>query len=144
MSLSNSRLSYSDCFELLDRAIEEPRGIRLEVVDSNKAGYLRMRIHQARQIDRVENKKIYPDAEHYLHGRSVYDILVCRIEEGPDSVWVWLDKLKVEIGRIESIPEGSQIEHVPILQIEGPKERLVEVFKLEPRPMFRDPQIRRR
>lgn len=123
MSLSTSRLAYRDCFTLLDRALDEPRGVRIEVPSGlNSAIYLRMRIHHARQIDRADNEKTYPDPEHHLHGCSEYDVLVCRIEETADAAWLYLDKQKVEIGTIESIPDGYQIEGPkPMLQIEGPK-----------------------
>ena len=122
MSLSNSRLSYSDCYDLMDKALDEPRGIRVEVSDLNAANYLRMRMHHARQINRSENTRTYPDAAEPLHGRSIYDIFVVRIEEGPGSAWVYLDKQKVEIGRVEAIPETKQIGAEPeLLQIEGPR-----------------------
>ena len=121
MSLSNSRLAYGDCFELLDQALEEARGIRIELADENKANYLRMRIHHARQIDRNENKLTYPDLDHPLHGRSPYDILVCRIERETGRAWLHLDKQFVEIGRIEPIPAEAQIEYHQVKMIEGPK-----------------------
>ena len=121
MSLSNSRLAYNDCFELLDRALDEARGIRIELASADAATYLRMRIHHARQIDRRENKATYPDLDHPLHDRSPYDILVCRIEPDAGRAWLHLDKQKVEIGRIEPIPAEAQIEYHQVKMIEGPK-----------------------
>lgn len=141
MSLSNSRLSYSDCYDLLDRAIEEPRGIRVEVPDLNAAVYLRMRIHHARTINRQENARIYKDPSEPLHGRSPYDVFVVRVEEANGLAWVYLDKQKVEIGRIEVIPEGYQIEHEPMKMIEGPKVEAVAEAVPEPNPKV---MIRRR
>ena len=38
MSLSNSRMSYLDCFDLLDKALDEPRGIRVELADEELGG----------------------------------------------------------------------------------------------------------
>ena len=141
MSLSNSRLSYTDCFDLLDQALEQSRGLRIEVPDINAANYLRMRIHHARQIDRNENKITYADPDAPLHGRSPYDILVVRIEATNGSGWVYLDKQKVDIGRIEAIPEGYQVDHVPMLRLEGPKPERAELGEIvEPAV----PQIRRR
>ena len=122
MSLSNSRLSYTDCFKLLDKAMDEARGIRVEVQDGDAANYLRMRIHHARQIDRKENVVVYPDTGHYLHGRSIYDEIVCRIENLDDRVFLYLDKQKVDILGVEPIPEGYAIAAPePVLMIEGPK-----------------------
>lgn len=125
MSLSTSKLSYTDCYALLDRALEEPRGIRVEVPFLSAAVHLRMRIHQARQLDRAENAKTYADPTHPLHGRSPYDIFTCRIDAGPPC-WLYLDRERVQIGAIESIPEDYQIEPpkplpTPMLMIEGPK-----------------------
>lgn len=123
MSLSNSRLSYTDCYTLFDTALDEPRGIRVEVASIGAATYLRLRLHHARQINRAENKATYPDPGEPLHARSIYDIFVVRIEEDATGAWVYLDKQKVEIGRIESIEETKQIGAEPaMLQIEGPKD----------------------
>ena len=137
MSLSNSRLSYADCFELLDRALDEPRGIRAEVPSAKAAGYLRMRIHHARQIDRSENAATY-EPDHHLHGRSPYDIFVIRLEEADGRSWVYLDKQKVEIGAIEPIPEGYQIEApAPVLQLEHQPQEINN-------PQYHGPQRMRR
>lgn len=140
MSLSNSRLAYDDCYTLLDKALDEPRGIRVEVADESAAIYLRMRIHHARTIDRNDNAKTYP-ADSPFHGRSPYDILVCRIENGGDTVWLYLDKQKVEIGRVESIEDQPQIESRPMLQIEGPKAIVGEAITQATVPA---PTLRRR
>ena len=106
----NSRNAYLDCYDLLDRALDEPRGIRVQLTEVNDATYLRMRIHHARTIDRSDNKKTYPDLAHPLHDRSPYDALVCRIEEANGSTFLWLDKQKVEILGIEAIPADARIE----------------------------------
>lgn len=149
MSLSNSRLAYGDCYELLDRALDEPRGLRIEVRDENAATYLRLRIHHARTIDRQENKVTYADPDHPLHGRSPYDIFVCRIEVSNGSTWLWLDRQKVEIGRVESIPVEAQIEYHPTETrlLEGPKGEVemiadADVEIIEPKQV--QPRIRRR
>ena len=135
MSLSNSRLSYTDCYTLLDRALDEPRGIRIEVSDLPAANYLRMRIHHARTIDRQENKVTYPDKDHPLHGRSPYDILVARIEGDGDQGLLYLDKQKVEILGIEPIPADYQVEFKPVRMIEGPKaEPEIEIIEPPSRP----------
>lgn len=137
MSLNNSRRSYDDCFVLFDRALEADRGIRVEVPDSDAATYLRMRMHHARTIDRRENKTTYPDPAEALHGRSVYDIFVIRIEDG-EPAWVYLDKQKVEIGRVEEIPADYRIETMPT----APR---VEFHVVEPPKQLESPErIKRR
>lgn len=142
MSLSNSRLSYSDCFKLLDQALEESRGIRVQVPNIESANYLRMRIHHARSIDRSDNKHTYEDPQHPLHGRSVYDELIVRIEESGDRGWVYLDKQKVEIGIVEPIPADHQVEFASPKAIEGPKAIDGEFTEQEPQRLI--PHIRRR
>jgi hypothetical protein len=110
MSLNNSRASYSDCFTLFDRAMDADRGIRIEVPTTDAATYLRMRMHHARTIDRRENKVTYAEPDHPLHGRSPYDVFVIRLDPG-EPAWVYLDKVKVEIGRVEEIPADHRIEY---------------------------------
>lgn len=140
MSLSNSRLSYLDCFDLLERATEAPRGIRVEVPSHARGTHLRMRIHQARQIDRFENSRTYP-SDHPLHGRSPYDIFTCRVASSDGRHWVYIDRVKAEIGAIESIPEDHQIEPPkPTLRIEYKPEIAPSV----PNQAYTGPQIRRR
>ena len=117
MSLNNSRRSYDDCFSLFDRALEADRGIRIEVDDIRAANYLRMRMHHARTIDRRDNKLIYPDPEDAMHGRSIYDVFVIRIEDGEPKAWVYLDKEKVTIGRVEEIASDHKIEYRAVPQI---------------------------
>ena len=53
---------------------------------------------------------------------------------------VYFDKQKVEIGKIEPIPDGYQIEHEPMLRLVGPKMEKVEI-EVKPQPQL---QIRRR
>ena len=129
MSLSNSRHAYLDCFSLLDRALEDPRGIRAEVPSLNNALRLRLRIHQARAIDRKDNASTY-DPDHPLHGRSPYDLLVCRIEEVAGRAWVYLDKVQVQIGVIEPILE----DWTPVQMVEPPKPQLQIEYKPTPAP----------
>ena len=138
MSLSTSRHAYLDCFALLDRALEDPRGIRAEVPSLANAIRLRLRIHQARSIDRSDNAKTY-DPDHPLHGRSPYDVLTCRVEDNGAGAWIYLDKVQVLIGTIEPIPEGwapVQMEPAkPVLRIE---------YKPDPTPAPLAFTIRRR
>ncbi len=128
MSLNNSRRSYDDCFSLFDRALEADRGIRIEVDDIRAANYLRMRMHHARTIDRRDNKLIYPDPEDAMHGRSIYDVFVIRIEDGEPKAWVYLDKEKVTIGRVEEIPTDHRIEYRQPPQPQPPMITRVDSF----------------
>ncbi len=93
MSLSTSRLAYQDCYDLMDQALADLAGIRLEFEDHNTAIYFRMRLHQARKIDRVDNLDVY-DVGHYMHGKSQYDILTMRIHREEETFWLYLEHSK--------------------------------------------------
>lgn len=86
MTTSNSRLSYEDCFLILDKALASPNGLRLKFKEHGDAIHFRLRCHCARSIDRYDNKQTYPgpnletgDAGHPMHGRSVYDDIVIKV-----------------------------------------------------------------
>lgn len=86
MTTSNSRLSYEDCFKILDQAVESPNGLRLKFKEHGDAIHFRLRCHCARMIDRHDNKQTYPapdpvtgDAGHPMWGRSVYDDIVIKV-----------------------------------------------------------------
>ncbi len=105
MSLSTSRLAYSDIFEILEKALENPRGIRLSFPTLNYATHYRMRLNQARSIDRSENLDLYPEGEP-LHGRSVYDGLTTSIVKDDTTWWLYI-KPQVGPTLIEEIPPDA-------------------------------------
>ncbi|MDE2107155.1 MAG: hypothetical protein KGL39_58660, partial [Patescibacteria group bacterium] len=78
MSLPTSTLAYSQCYDVLDKALEDPLGVRMRMPSLTVALHFRMRCHQARKLDREKNADIYPDADNPLHGRSAYDVLIIR------------------------------------------------------------------
>ena len=105
MSISNSRLSYSDCYELLDGAIADSKGARVWVGTHADATFFRMRVHQARTINRKDNQEIYEPGDP-LYGSSVYDKVVIRLKE--DEVgewWVYAEKMALEPGAVEALSE---------------------------------------
>lgn len=86
MTTSNSRLSYEDCFSILDKAVASPNGLRIKFKEHGDALHFRLRCHCARAIDRHDNKQTYPgpnlesgDAGHPMWGRSVYDDIVIKV-----------------------------------------------------------------
>lgn len=108
MPVSTSRLAYSDCYDLLDKAIADKRGARVRVKNENLALHLRGRLNKARYLDREENLIIYQRGEP-LHGRSVYDPLVITITEDDDGwTWVRLEKRDMSDYYVESLSEGEE------------------------------------
>lgn len=110
MPVSNSRLSYSDCFTLFDKALADTKGARFQVNGGDLYGdayHFRLRMHQARAIDRKDNQAMYPDPGHPLHGRSELDPLVIQIK-GPDTEgkwWIYVKHTKIDVDDIESLSE---------------------------------------
>lgn len=113
MTTSTSRLAYDDIFQLLERAFEDPKGVRVEFSDRDsenenrgEAIQFRIRIHTARQIDRADNRRLHPP-EHPLHGRSCYDILRASIRTEEGRVFIYLEKRTLDGRNIENLSEGA-------------------------------------
>lgn len=124
MSISTSRLAYNDCFEVWEQALENPDGIRVKMTSHDEANYFRMRMHQARKIDRKDNLLAYEEGTK-MHGASVYDPIVCRIRLRKEGTYLYLEQNKVDAGRIERLqdveedePEVAMIEQraTPLLE----------------------------
>lgn len=108
MVTSTSRLAYQDCYDLMDRALSNKKGIRVRAKDFNHANNLRMRIHAARTIDRMDNLKDYEDG-HPLHGRSAYDPLMVRIDSQHDKTWLKIEKNSIDNLEIEPLGEEEHV-----------------------------------
>lgn len=132
MTISDSKLAYLDCYKILDAAIDATGGCRVHVVDENAAIHLRMRLHQARKIERRENRKVY-ERDHPQHGASVYDGLIVRIKIIDEEAWVYVEKNTAAILAIESIDQLHQIEDRTTKQITQEPQRLLEPPKLRRR-----------
>jgi hypothetical protein len=108
MATSTSRLSYQDCYDILDKALENQKGIMFKVSDFGAGNHLRVRLHSARTIDREDNRVVYPP-DHKLHGRSVYDPLVIRLRQLTKDEWtMYIERFNIEALDIKPLGE----EHV--------------------------------
>lgn len=87
MTQSSSRLAYDDCYDLMDRAMADEKGIRFRAKSLDDAMMRRGRLNGARRIDRLDNKDMYPRGDP-LHGRSAYDQLSFLIREIEGDWWV--------------------------------------------------------
>jgi len=109
MSSPTTRLAYGDCFELFDQAYNTTKGIRFQVQAESTAISLRLRMHQARSIDRNDNRKLYQPGEP-LYGCSIYDSLQIRYRNDGDAWWVYIEPRAVPIiGEIETLDEQEDI-----------------------------------
>lgn len=107
MPVSKSRLSYDDCFSLFEKALEDSKGARYQVPGGlhGKNQYFIMRMHQARWLDREENASIH-EKGHPLHGRSIYDRLICQLKEDTEGGWwVYVSHTEIDPGEIEALSE---------------------------------------
>ena len=105
MVAATSRFAYLDCFDLLERAMDDEVGVRVKFNSAEEAINYRMRIHKARSIDREENKSI-KKPEDPLYGRSEYDKLVCRIEHYSEGhSFLYVEKRTVNDLEIENLSE---------------------------------------
>lgn len=123
MVTSTSRLAYTDCFDLMDKAITDPKGIQVKFARQEDAWHFRIRLHTARKIDRLDNKVVYAEG-HPLYGRSVYDVLTMRIrlENGPAGpAWLRLERIDAREFIVESlnIEEPEEPTQEPLV-ISGP------------------------
>lgn len=110
MPVSSSRLSYDDCFTLFEKALNDTKGARYQIPDGAHGAtkYFVMRMHQARSLDRKENKELY-EKGHKLYGRSIYDPLVCRIKKDVEGLWwVYVSHTEIPEGEIELLSEDEE------------------------------------
>lgn len=140
MPVSSSRLSYSDCFTLFDKALEDTKGARYQVsggASKSDAWYFRLRMHNARQIDRKDNKEIY-EVGTKLHGRSIYDPLLIQIKEDIEGkFWIYVVHTEIDGAEIESL---SELEDYTTLAYEKPE----QITSPEPVLHLTDQSVRRR
>lgn len=128
MTISTSHLAYGDCYEAMDRALTNSRGVRVAVADMDAATFLRMRMHQARVIDRRRKTEIYPEPDHPLHGASPYDKLVVRLRNEDGRTWVYIEQVSGLSNEIEPLGEELAPTAEPIPE----PEEILEVSEPEP------------
>lgn len=107
MVTSTSRLAFSDCYELMERAITDAKGIKVKFARDEDAWHFRVRLHTARRIDRTDNMSLFPEG-HMMHGKSPYDELVMRIRpNGDGGYWLRLERISIDNLEIESISDET-------------------------------------
>lgn len=114
MAMSNSRLAYSDCYELMEKALEDPKGIRIKFVSEEDAWLFRLRLHNARKIDRKENEENF-EKGHMMYGKSPYDGLIMRlrqVENGSGAWWLRVEKLTIDGMEIENLSEILEVKEI--------------------------------
>lgn len=107
MSTSESRLSYPDSQAFFDAAIGDAIGARRPFPSYGAAFNFRTRCHTYRKLCRIDNRKIYPDPQHPLHGRSEYDHITIHdpVQDAAGEWWVYAKRLDVGEEEIEPLSE---------------------------------------
>jgi hypothetical protein len=109
MALSESLAAYDDCFNLFDRAHADGKGIRTFVQTWPEAHMLRMRLNNARVLDRRQSMKAYPkDAPQF--GKSEHDRFKVTIRKSAedDGYWVYIELWAADIIVIEGLSDESE------------------------------------
>lgn len=104
MTLPKTAIAYADCYELMEQALDHPRGTRVPMPSWDSATFYRMRMNQARVVQREDNKKMYTE-DHILYGASVFDRLAFRIREHDDQVWIYIEPYQSLTASAEPITE---------------------------------------
>lgn len=97
-----SPVTYADCREWLDAALESDRGIIITCNTHGEAVNLNQRLHRFRRMDRDSNRNTYPP-EHPLHRSSIYDGLFWA-PPGPDTTEIAVKKRSVGAFKVRPIP----------------------------------------
>ena len=119
MSLPTSSLAYTDCYEVFEKALDDPKGIRIKCATHNDAVFFRMRLHNARKIMREDNAKTY-DRGHPQHGTTEFDKLSVRIRNLRDTFYLYIEHTLVpeDIEKLSDLTEEElRIEATKPLQI---------------------------
>ena len=96
MPTSLSRLSFEDCFDILNQAADDGSGVRVAFAREGDATHFRMRCNAARAMDRKENAETYEQG-HVLFGRSVYDNIVIRLVREVTQTFLYFEKRNAEM-----------------------------------------------
>lgn len=128
MVVSSSRLAFTDCFELMERAIADQKGIQIKFASYGDAVHFRLRLHSARRVDRRDNKDIFGE-DHPMWGRSVYDQLTMRIRQFEGGAWLRIERIDAREFEIESLSEAQE---QPELVFEQPMPKVVVEVKSIP------------
>jgi len=88
LALPETMAAYTDCYEIYDRAQHDGKGVRVHVGEQKDAGILRMRMNQARVLQRREAMRMY-DRTDARYGKSENDKFRNTIKEDTEGNW-WL------------------------------------------------------
>jgi len=107
VSLPDSPGAYNDCYDLYQRAIDTPGGVRTLLSTKNEAYFFQLRMHKFRTIQRRNSRRTYP-TDHPLYDTSEFDPLQVTIREDTEGGWwVYVKPHGAKLTIIEPIEEPS-------------------------------------
>ena len=106
MALSEATAAYSDCYDLFEKAQNDGKGVRIHLPNRPEAHMLRMRLNQARVLERRESMRIY-DRIDPRYGKSENDRFRVTIREAAegDGYWVYIEEWAADFIVIEGLSE---------------------------------------
>lgn len=112
MALPKSMLAYTDCQEVFSRAADSAEkggpGVRVRLASWADANYFRMRMNNARAINRRDNAEIYSPGDP-LYKASLWDALMVTIKRVDGEFYVYVEPHGVQLEKVEEIPtEGEE------------------------------------
>lgn len=107
MSLPNSYTSYAAEIDAFDRALSDPKGVRVFKGTREAAIHFRSRLHYARKLDRARSREVYKPGDPG-YDTSVFDTIVCRLRDDTEGHWwVYLERNESVSGIVESLSEEA-------------------------------------
>lgn len=104
MSQINSLKAYTDCRELYEAALADPKGARAKLGTQDACINMRTRMHYFRKLDREANGRTYP-VDHTMHGTSIYDPYVVQMFKDEDGDWWMYVSPRAKMLYIEGLSE---------------------------------------
>ena len=98
MALTDSLAAYEDCFQAFERAAKAPKGIRILFESKKTANYFRLRMNNARVLQRKEATRMYERSDPKW-GKSEFDKYRIKIVEAAEQTgewWVYIDPFGME------------------------------------------------
>lgn len=86
MAMPNHRGAYKDCYEAYDRALADPKGIRMFFGDYGQARAYQNRLHYSRQVLREYHKSVFPKDDPKW-GLTEYDMLKVALRQDIEGDW---------------------------------------------------------
>lgn len=110
MALPESAAAYTDCYELFDKALADPLGVRALIGKHGDAAAYQMRLNKARKIERDESKRLYPRDEPQWN-KSQYDGLKVTLEVDTEGEWwVYITPHRKDLVVVQGLSELAGID----------------------------------